>query len=191
MVEPTPRKICQELDIQKPVRWSKLSSSNSEENTSIQSDTYPSQTQTTEDAPPAIPPRVPLSQDKSKTPGHNLTPVHRGGIALPQPTAEEWRFLHPSSPNHSSSPIVPHRVAPPPPTSPLLPHRVPPPQPSKTGRDDRRLSNISGHSINQAIKGWYKSKHAINLFSSIFSSETSDIYNIKGRVYCSFFCVSL
>ncbi|CDQ62236.1 unnamed protein product [Oncorhynchus mykiss] len=110
MVEPTPRKICQELDIKKP------------------------------DAPPAIPPRVPLAQDKSKTPGHNLTPVHRGGIALPQPTAEEWRSLHPSSPNHSSSPIPP-----------------------KTGRDDRRLSNISGHSINQAIKGWYKSKHAINL----------------------------
>ncbi|XP_036813866.1 rho guanine nucleotide exchange factor 15 [Oncorhynchus mykiss] len=152
MVEPTPRKICQELDIKKPVRWSKLSSSNSEENTSIQSDSDPSQTQTTEDAPPAIPPRVPLAQDKSKTPGHNLTPVHRGGIALPQPTAEEWRSLHPSSPNHSSSPIVPHRVAPPPPTSPLLPHRVPPPQPPKTGRDDRRLSNISGHSINQAIK---------------------------------------
>uniref|UniRef100_A0AAZ3QDY2 Rho guanine nucleotide exchange factor 15 n=1 Tax=Oncorhynchus tshawytscha TaxID=74940 RepID=A0AAZ3QDY2_ONCTS len=152
MVEPTPRKICQELDIKKPVRWSKLSSSNSEENNSIQSDSDPSQTQTTEDAPPAIPPRVPLAQDKSKTPGHNLTPVHRGGIALPQPTAEEWRSLHPSSPNHSSSPIVPHRVAPPPPTSPLLPHRVPPPQPPKTGRDDRRLSNISGHSINQAIK---------------------------------------
>ncbi|XP_038851700.1 rho guanine nucleotide exchange factor 15 [Salvelinus namaycush] len=152
MVEPTPRKICKELDIKKPVRWSKLSSSNSEENTSIQSDSDPSQTQTTEDAPPAIPPRVPLAQDKSKTPGHNLTPVHRGGIALPQPTAEEWRSLHPSSPNHFSSPIVPHRVAPPPPTSPLLPHRVPPPQPPKTGRDDRRLSNISGHSINQAIK---------------------------------------
>ncbi|XP_055794621.1 rho guanine nucleotide exchange factor 15 isoform X1 [Salvelinus fontinalis] len=152
MVEPTPRKICKELDIKKPVRWSKLSSSNSEENTSIQSDSDPSQTQTTEDAPPAIPPRVPLAQDKSKTPGHNLTPVHRGGIALPQPTAEEWRSLHPSSPNHFSNPVVPHRVAPPPPTSPQLPHRVPPPQPPKTGRDDRRLSNISGHSINQAIK---------------------------------------
>ncbi|XP_045070802.1 uncharacterized protein LOC123484480 [Coregonus clupeaformis] len=157
MVEPKPRKICQELDIplimvRKPVRRSKLSSSNSEDNTSIQSDSDPSQTQTTEDAPPAIPPRVPLAQDKSKTPGHNLTPVHRGGIALPQPTAEEWHSLRPSSPNPSSSPIVPHRVVPPTPTSPLLPHRVPPPQPTKTGRDDRRLSNISGHSINQAIK---------------------------------------
>ncbi|XP_045067747.1 rho guanine nucleotide exchange factor 15-like [Coregonus clupeaformis] len=139
MAEPTPRKICQELDIplikvQKPVHWSKLSSSNSEDNTSIQSDSDPSQTQTNEDAPLAIPPQLALAQDKSKTPGHNLMPVHRGGIALPQPTAEEWRSLRPSPANPSTSPIVLHRAG----------YRVPPPQPPKTG--------ISVHSVKQAIK---------------------------------------
>ncbi|CAB1345234.1 unnamed protein product [Coregonus sp. 'balchen'] len=135
MAEPTPRKICQELDIplikvQKPVHWSKLSSSNSEDNTSI----HPSQTQTNEDAPLAIPPQLALAQDKSKTPGHNLMPVHRGGIALPQPTAEEWRSLRPSPANPSTSPIVLHGAG----------YRVPPPQLPKTG--------ISVHSVKQAIK---------------------------------------
>ncbi|CDQ74404.1 unnamed protein product [Oncorhynchus mykiss] len=139
MVDPTPRKICQELDIplikvQKTVYWSKLSSSNSEDNTSVQSDSDPSQTQTAEDASVAIPPRVSLAQDKSKTPGHNLMPIPRGGIALPQPTAEEWRSLRPSPPNPSASPIVLHRAG----------NRVPPPQPPKTG--------ISVHSVKQAIK---------------------------------------
>ncbi|XP_029609776.1 rho guanine nucleotide exchange factor 15 [Salmo trutta] len=139
MVDPSPRKICQELDIplikvQKPVHWPKLSSSNSEDNTSVQSDSDPSQTQTTEDSPLAIPPRVPLAQDKSKAPGHNLMSIPRGGIALPQPTAEEWRSLRPSPPNPSASPIVLHRAG----------YRVPPPQPPKTG--------ISVHSVKQAIK---------------------------------------
>lgn len=160
MMDPSPRKICQELDIplikvQKPVHWPKLSSSNSEDNTSVQSDSDPSQTQTTEDSPLAIPPRVPLAQDKSKAPGHNLMSIPRGGIALPQPTAEEWRSLRPSPPNPSASPIVLHRAG----------YRVPPPQPPKTG--------ISVHSVKQAIKGRYKSKHAINRFSDIFYSERS------------------
>ncbi|XP_010903400.2 rho guanine nucleotide exchange factor 15 isoform X1 [Esox lucius] len=154
VVEQTPKKVCQELDIplikvRKAARHSKLSFSNSEENTSILSDS--DQSQTVENAPPALPPRVPLTQDKSKAPGQNITPVHRGGIPLPQPTAEEWRCLRPSSPNPSPDLVVCHRTPPTPPTSTSMPARLAPLQPPKMGRDDRRLS-ISVHSVNQAIK---------------------------------------
>lgn len=122
VVEPPPRKTppaCKELDIplikvRKPARRSKLSYSSSDPTSEFQ--VRPEPCSSADDVPPAIPPRVPL------------TPVHRAGIPLPQPTLEEWRTLRPSSP----SGLSPQRAV----TPPIS--RPPPPPPNP-----RRLSCAS------------------------------------------------
>lgn len=128
VVEPPPRKnapACKELDlplikVRKPARRSKLSYSTSDPT----SESQVQQEASFEDGvPPAIPPRIPL------------TPVHRAGIPLPQPTLEEWRTLRPSSPSGLS---VQRAVTPPLNT----PHRPPPPPPNP-----RRLSTASLQSL--------------------------------------------
>ncbi|XP_074518373.1 rho guanine nucleotide exchange factor 19 [Halichoeres trimaculatus] len=137
---------CKELDIplitvRKPARRSKLSYSTSDPTSEFQNDLKP--VSSPEDAPPAIPPRMPLNQDS-----RSLTPIHRAGIPLPQPTVEEWRNLRPSSPNSSTgSGLSPHRAITPPPAS---PHRPPPPPP-KT--DPKRLSSASLQSLTQRKEG--------------------------------------
>lgn len=114
---------CKELDIplikvRKPARRSKLSNSSSDPTSEFK---VPLSSSWTVDAtPPAIPPRIPL------------TPVHRVGIPLPQPTLEEWRTLKPSSPGGLS----PQRAV----TQPLIsPHRLPP--------NSKRLSSASLQSL--------------------------------------------
>ncbi|XP_040887356.1 rho guanine nucleotide exchange factor 15 [Toxotes jaculatrix] len=141
---------CNELDIplikvRKPARRSKLSYSTSDPTSEFQTNDKP--VSSPEDVPPAIPPRMPVIPDS-----RSLTPVHRGGVPLPQPTLEEWRMLRPSSPSGSSttSGLSPQRAITPPPTSPLLPHRPPPPPP-KT--DPRRLSSASVQSLSQKKEG--------------------------------------
>ncbi|KAM9335568.1 uncharacterized protein arhgef15b [Symphorus nematophorus] len=143
--DPPPKKTssaCKELDIplikvRKPARRFKLSYSTSDPTSEFQDITEP--VSSPEDVPPAIPPRMPLTQDS-----HSLTPVHRGGIPLPQPTLEEWRNLRPSSPSSSTaSGLSPQRAITPPPASPLRP----PPPPPKT--DPRRLSSASLQSLTQ------------------------------------------
>lgn len=129
VVESLPRKnptLCKELDIplikvRKPARRSKLSTSTSDPTSEFQ--IPPSSSATVNDTPPAVPPRIPL------------TPVHRAGIPLPQPTLEEWRTLRPSSPGGLS----PQRAVTPPLNS---PHRPPPPPPNP-----RRLSCASLQSL--------------------------------------------
>lgn len=133
---PPPRKslpVCKELDIplikvRKPARQSKLSYSTSDPTSEFQAnpETVPNQG----DVPPTIPPRIPMNQG-------GLTPVHRGGIPLPQPTLEEWRTLRPSSPSRLS----PQRPTTPPPSS---SHRSRPPVPNP-----RRLSSASLQSFTQ------------------------------------------
>lgn len=160
-INPTPkntmapsRPLCQELDIplirvRKPVRRAKMSSSTSDPTSEFQTD--PDPISCVDDVPPAIPPRMPMAQDSSKN-TRNLAPVHRGGIPLPQPTAEEWRSLRPSSPNSSNtSTLTPVRAAPPPPVSPHLPHRAPL-SPPKT--EPRRPRAASMQSLVE-FKGWY------------------------------------
>lgn len=143
VVDPSPKKTataCKELDIplikvRKPARRSKLSYSTSDPSSDFQDNTEP--ISSPDGVPPAIPPRMPMPQDS-----RNLTPVHRGGIPLPQPTMEEWRALRPSSPSGSTaSGLSPQRAITPPPAS---PHRPPPPPP-KT--DSRRLSSASLQSL--------------------------------------------
>ncbi|TNM93824.1 hypothetical protein fugu_002000 [Takifugu bimaculatus] len=132
VVESLPRKnptLCKELDIplikvRKPARRSKLSTSTSDPTSEFQ--TPPSSSATVNDVPPAVPPRIPL------------TPVHRAGIPLPQPTLEEWRTLRPSSPGGLS----PQRAITPPLNS---PHRPPPPPPP----NPRRLSCASLQSLTE------------------------------------------
>lgn len=130
VVEPPPRKnpanACKELDIplikvRKPARRSKLSYSTSDPTSEFQAHQEAGSTE--DDVPPAIPPRIPL------------TPVHRAGIPLPQPTMEEWRTLRPSSP----SGLSPQRAATPPLST---PHRPPPPP-----VNPRRLSTASLQSL--------------------------------------------
>ncbi|XP_056156288.1 rho guanine nucleotide exchange factor 15 isoform X2 [Lampris incognitus] len=159
VVEPMPKnKItsastsCQELDIplikvKKPIRRAKLSSSASDPTSEFQAEAESavSADDVVDNVPPAIPPRMPVAQDKN---GRNLTPVHRGGIPLPQPTPEEWRNLRPLSPNSVTiSPPTRQRAAPQPPSSPLPKHRTPPPPPKV---DPRRLSSVSLQSLTQA-----------------------------------------
>ncbi|XP_046904976.1 rho guanine nucleotide exchange factor 15 isoform X1 [Hypomesus transpacificus] len=145
VVEPKPRTDpCRELDlplirVRKPARRSKLLSSENSDPTSDQDLAL-----STDDNPPAIPPRMPVEKS-----ARILTAAQRGGVALPQPTAEEWRSLHPSPPNLCASQVSPQRASIPAPNSPILPVR-PPPQPPKTGRDPRRLSNVSVLSNTQA-----------------------------------------
>ncbi|XP_069026030.1 ephexin-1 [Embiotoca jacksoni] len=128
------------IKVRKPVRRCKLSYSTSDPTSDFQTDTEP--VSSPEDVPPAIPPRMPVPQES-----RSLTPVHRAGIPLPQPTLEEWRTLRPSSPSSSTgSGLSPQRAITPPPTSPLLPHRLPPPTP-KT--DPKRLSSASLQSLTQ------------------------------------------
>ncbi|XP_042368529.1 rho guanine nucleotide exchange factor 15 isoform X2 [Plectropomus leopardus] len=145
VVNPTPKKttpVCKELDIplikvRKPARRSKLSYSSSDPTSEFQMNVEP--ISSPDEVPPAIPPRMPVGHD-----GRSLTPVHRAGIPLPQPTLEEWRNLRPSSPSGStSSGLSPQRAITPPP---LSPHRPPPPPP-KT--DPRRLSSASLQSLTQ------------------------------------------
>lgn len=128
VVELPPRKnvpACKEIDIplikvRKAAQRSKLSYSNSDPTSEFQ---VPQDADSAAPTPPAIPPRMPL------------TPVHRTGIPLPQPTLEEWRMLRPSSPSRLS----PQRAA----TPPLnVPHRAPPPPPNP-----RRLSGASLQSL--------------------------------------------
>lgn len=151
VVDPTPKKTataCKELDIplikvRKPARRSKLSYSTSDPTSDFQDNAEP--VSSPDDVPPAIPPRMPVTQDS-----RSLTPVHRGGIPLPQPTMEEWRALRPSSPGSSTaSGLSPQRAITPPPAS---PHRPPPPPP-KT--DPRRLSSASLQSLTLK-KGLYR-----------------------------------
>lgn len=148
MVNPSPKKTtpsCKELDIplikvRKPARRSKLSYSTSDPTSEFQGNTEPPPSPG--DVPPAIPPRMPVTQDS-----RSLTPVHRAGIPLPQPTLEEWRNLRPSSPGSSTaSGLSPQRAITPPPTSTPSPHRPPPPPPQK---DPRRLSSASLQSLTQ------------------------------------------
>ncbi|XP_060922452.1 rho guanine nucleotide exchange factor 15 [Limanda limanda] len=126
--------VCKELDIplilvRKPARRSKLSYSTSDPTSEFQmkAENVPGQ----KDLPPAIPPRMPVIPD-----GHCLSPMHRVGIPLPQPTMEEWRALRPSSP----SGLGLQRAI----TPPLQPHRPPPPPPNT---DARRLSSASMQSL--------------------------------------------
>lgn len=145
-VDPSYKK-CKELDIPlitvRKAHRSKLSSSISDPTSECQTALAPI-VPSLEDAPPAIPPRVPIAQDS-----RSLTPVHRGVVPLPQPTLEEWRSLRNQSP--SSSPAS----GPSPPKSPLLAHRPPPPPP-KT--DPRRLSCASVQSFT-LIKEEENEKH--------------------------------
>lgn len=134
VVEPPPRRsapACRELDIplikvRKPARRSKLSYSSSDPTSEFQ--VHQEASVAVDTVPPAIPPRVPL------------TPVHRGGILLPQPTLEEWRILRPSSPARLS----PQRAVTPPPVAPLRP--VPPP-PLLPPSNPPRLSSASLQSL--------------------------------------------
>ncbi|XP_039997391.1 rho guanine nucleotide exchange factor 15 [Xiphias gladius] len=152
VVDPVPKTttpVCKELDIplikvRKPARRSKLSSSTSDPTSEFQINNEP--ISSPHDVLPAVPPRMPLIQDS-----RSLTPVHRGGIPLPQPTLEEWRLLRPSSPGSSAaSGLSTQRAITPPPTNPLLPHRPPPPPP-KT--DPRRLSSASLQSLTHKKEG--------------------------------------
>lgn len=126
VVEPPPRKsetACGELDIPlikvlKSARRSRLSYSTSDPTSEFQA--HQEAGASAEGAPPAVPPRVPL------------TPAHRVGVPLPQPTLEEWRTLRPSSPSGLST----QRAATPPPIIPLRPPPLPPP-------NHRRLSSAS------------------------------------------------
>lgn len=118
VVESPPRKNptpCKELDlplikVRKPARRSKLSSSTSDPTSEFQ--VPPSSSATVNDTPPAVPPRIPL------------TPGHRVGIPLPQPTMEEWRTLRPSSPGGlgPQTAVTPPLNRPPPP--PANPRRL-------------------------------------------------------------------
>ncbi|CAK6952873.1 rho guanine nucleotide exchange factor 15 [Scomber scombrus] len=152
VIDRTPRKsssVCKELDIplikvRKPARWSKLSSSSSDPTSEFEVDA--GSVSSPDIMPPAIPPRMPVTQDNRV-----LTPVHRGGIPLPQPTREEWRMLRPSSPSSSSTGgLSPQRAVTPPPTSSLQPQRAPPPPPKI---DPRRLSSASLQSLTQKKDG--------------------------------------
>lgn len=141
--DPTPKKTtrgCKELDIplikvRKPARRSKLAFT-SEPTSDSQTNNEPASSP--DDEPPAIPPRMPMTQDSQ-----SLNPAHRGGIALPQPTLEEWRTSLPSSRNNSTATGSPG--------SPRVPHRAPPPPP-KT--DPRRLSSAPIQSLTPK-KGLY------------------------------------
>lgn len=142
VVEPPPRKntpACKELDIPlikvcKPARRSKLSYSTSDPTSEFQ--VLQEAGLGTDEVPPAVPPRIPL------------TPVHRAGIPLPQPTLEEWRTLRPSSPSRSS----PQRAV----TPPLnVPHR-PPPLPPNTWR-------LSSASLQSEKKGLFHNKAHLQL----------------------------
>lgn len=144
VIDPSPKKstaACKELDIplikvRKPARRSKLSYSTSDPTSEFQTNIEP--IPSLDEVPPAVPPRMPVTHDS-----RSLTPVHRGGIPLPQPTLEEWRNLRPASPGGSStaSTLSPQRAITPPPPS---PHRPPPPPPNK---DPRRLSSASLQSL--------------------------------------------
>lgn len=149
VVEPIPKKtspVCKELDIPlikvlKPARRSKLSYSTSDPTSEFQANNEP--ISSPDDVPPAIPPRMPVTQD---------TPVYRGGIPLPQPTEEEWRTLCPSTPSGSTaSGLSPQRAVTPPTNRPPLP-------PPKT--DPRRLSSASLQSLTQK-KGLYRANIVI------------------------------
>ncbi|XP_049424475.1 rho guanine nucleotide exchange factor 15 [Epinephelus fuscoguttatus] len=149
VVDPTPKKTTvdithleiPQIKVRKPARRSKLSYSTSDPTSEFQMNIEP--ISSPEDVPPAIPPRMPVAQDS-----RSLTPVHRGGIPLPQPTLEEWRTLRPSSPSGSTtSGLSPQRAITPPP---LSPHRPPPPPP-KT--DPRRLSSASLQSLTPKKEG--------------------------------------
>ncbi|KAM4536520.1 rho guanine nucleotide exchange factor 5 isoform 1-T2 [Odontesthes bonariensis] len=125
------RKEIPQIVVPKPPRRSKLQHSASDSTSDFQS---VSELISSPDAPPAIPPRIPV------TPGSkNLTPVHRAGVLLPQPTPEELR----------SSPSSPQRALAPPSSNSLQPHRAPPPPP-KT--DPRRPSTASLPSLPQTQK---------------------------------------
>ncbi|KAM3590948.1 uncharacterized protein V6R79_019317 [Siganus canaliculatus] len=139
VMEPTPRTMSLSKDIplikvRKPCRRSKLSYSTSDPTSEFQSDTE--LVSTPDDVPPAVPPRMPVIPD-----GRSLTPVHRAGIPLPQPTPEERRSLLSSSP--SSSTLSPQRALTPPPHT---PHR-PPPAPPRT--EPRRHSSASLQTLAQ------------------------------------------
>nr|XP_046237618.1 ephexin-1 [Scatophagus argus] len=147
VVKPAPQKstpVCKELDIplikvRKPARRSKLSNSTSDPTSEFQANAEP--ISSPGDAPPAIPPRMPVTQDSC-----SVTPVHRAGIPLPQPTLEEWRTLRPSS-STAASGLSPQRAITPPPAS---PHRPPPPPPKTEGQ---RLSGASVQSLPQKKDG--------------------------------------
>lgn len=132
--EPTPKQSTaesKELDIplitvRKPHR-SKLSYSTSDPTSEFHTELLPS----LEDAPPAIPPRKPITSESQ-----SLTRLFRGGYQ--QPSVEEAQsFLLPSSGTS------PQRLTTPP-KSPLIPHRPPPPPPKS---DPRRLSTASVQSL--------------------------------------------
>ncbi|XP_068443952.1 ephexin-1 [Clinocottus analis] len=133
----TSTSLCKEQDIplirvRKPPRLSQLSYSTSDPTSEFQMDCEP--ISSPDDAPPAVPPRMPVSHD-----GRSLTPVHRG-VALPLPTAEERRNLRPSSPCGSAASGLSPQVA----VTPPSPHRPPPPPPKM---DPRRLSSASMQSL--------------------------------------------
>ncbi|XP_074479532.1 uncharacterized protein arhgef15b isoform X2 [Sebastes fasciatus] len=150
VVNPTPKKTAPKIKepdvplikVRKPARRSKLSYSTSDPSSEFQMKIKP--TSRTDDLPPAVPPRMPVIHDS-----RSLTPVHRGGIPLPQPTLEEWRNLRPASPvsSYTGSTLSPQKALIPPQPS---PHRAPPPPP-KT--DPRRLSSVSLQSLTQRREG--------------------------------------
>ncbi|KAK2863116.1 hypothetical protein Q5P01_002649 [Channa striata] len=141
VIDPTPKKptaVCKELDIplikvSKPARRPKIIYSTSEP--LIESQTNKVPPSSLSDVPPPIPPRIPLTQES-----RGLNPAHRGAIALPQPTLEEWRTLLPS---HNSSTGTSASVS-------SLLTKKPPPPPVKT--DPKRLSSASAQSLTH-IKG--------------------------------------
>lgn len=156
VVQPPPRKnapACKELDIplikvRKPARRSKLSYSNSDPTSEFQ--VHQKVSSAADDVPPAIPPRIPL------------TPVHRTGIPLPQPTLEEWRTMRPSSPSRFS----PQRAVTPPPN---ISHRPPPPPPNP-----RRLSSASVQSLPEK-KGLFQN-NAKSLAANELKSLTATFF---------------
>ncbi|KAJ8254797.1 hypothetical protein GJAV_G00197450 [Gymnothorax javanicus] len=119
----------------KPIRRTRLSCPG-KGGVDSDSEPEPPPSQGTEDVPPAVPARVPI------TPRHVGTAL---GVPLPQPSQKDWHALRRSPPlkhavdsSQLSSPRLPPRL-PQRATSPLIPRR-PPPQPPESGR---RLSNLS------------------------------------------------
>lgn len=181
VVGPIPKKssaVCKELDIplikvRKPARRSKLSYSTSDPTSEFQANLEPNLNP--DEMPPAIPPRMPMAQDS-----RSLTPVHRGGIPLPQPTVEEWRILRPSSPSSSSaSGLRPQRAITPPPNS---PHRPPPPPPKA---DPRRLSTASLQSLTQK-KGLYWTNTIIFAWDELWIMHKLSVFCANKETVCLF-----
>ncbi|MFT7810112.1 rho guanine nucleotide exchange factor 15-like [Arapaima gigas] len=118
--------------------------------------------------PPAIPPRVPINQDKQKS--KNSASLPRG-ILLPQPSLEEWRALRLSPPlmDRSQGSVPPLRPPPQPP-SPLLPHTRGKDPPARSSPDGSSLSAQSASSLRRCEGGSSASNVYFCLTMSMFPS---------------------